>query len=207
MPKIESVQLLSSYRNIVLEIYPNLLFGKTDAFNMIIDGNWDKTDDIKYSFSYAINNIKDIYQKSFFEKYIYGLHICCPGSNFTLKTGGCESLGVTICFFSIILNKRIKNNCAFVGLMGPGGLILEIGSFEKKLHIAKKAGFNLVIAPDSNKNDIKKSINIFDENFKCIFINNIYDALDIALIENDNLEYKINNTYQKLFDYRMYINK
>jgi endopeptidase La len=161
---------------------------------------------VHFAFTIACNLIKRNYLNDFFENYPNGLHIHTPDGS-TSKDGPSAGAAFTLAFVSVILGKRIKNDIGLTGEIDQDGTITAIGGLENKLAGAKAGGIRLVFVPHENEKDIKKikstHLDLFDDNFRCILVNNIFDILDMTLIEDtDNSEN--NPTFDKLFDHMQY---
>ena len=69
--------------------------------------------------------------------------------------------------------------------------VTAIGGLEEKLEGAKKAGVELVLCPYENRDDyadiIEKNPLLINKNFNVQFINNIWEALELALVSKINV--------------------
>ena len=74
------------------------------------------------------------------------------------------------------------------GEIDLNGNIKQIGGLISKLTGAKKAGVKLVLIPRENEDDLvkirKDNLSPEDEDFEVKIIDNIYDILENALVEN-----------------------
>lgn len=134
----------------------------------------------KNKVKYNIDNLKE-YIKNNFNSY----HIHC-GDISTNKDGPSATTLITICFISIILNKKINRKISCTSEADLQGNLMKIGGLEYKLFGAKKSGIETVIICEDNKNDLieieKNYPIIFDDNFKCLIYNNLNEIIDIILI-------------------------
>jgi endopeptidase La len=114
-----------------------------------------------------------------------GFHVHTPDGA-TPKDGPSGGTAFTCAFISRILNKPIKNDIAITGEIELTGKISKIGGLEFKLQGAKKAGVKTVYIPYENIKDIndikKKYVNLIDDNFKVISVNNINEIINEILI-------------------------
>lgn len=195
-------------------IIPILIYklqtGKSNKFSFQLTGKQGTVMKESVSFAYTIasNLIKSEYVEEFLESNSSGLHIHTPDGA-TPKDGPSAGSAFTLGFISKILNKRIKNDVGITGEIERRGCITAIGGLEYKLPGAKSAGVRLVFVPKENEKDIEKlkesDPKLFDENFKCILVDHISEVLDLALIEDDNLIYSEEMTYEKLFNSNKFI--
>ena len=102
----------------------------------------------------------------------YGLHIHCP-EGAVPKDGPSAGTAITIAIYSLINNKKIKNNIAITGEINLQGHITEIGGLELKILGGIKAGVKTFIFPKTNHKDFI----IFLEKYKDI------DLTDIIFLE------------------------
>ena len=153
-------------------------------------GNLEKVIDesINYSFNVASNIINDNIIYEFYKNNPKGIHIhVFDGS--TPKDGPSAGCAITLCIISYILNVKIKFDVAMTGEIDLFGNISKIGGLVNKLYGAKKFGVKLVLIPNENLDDIYEIINnhkdLFNDNFKYITVNNIYDVMEHSLENYD----------------------
>jgi ATP-dependent Lon protease len=112
-----------------------------------------------------------------------GFHIHTPAGG-TPKDGPSAGCAFSIGFISLILNKPFNNQVAMTGEIDLNSNITKIGGLEYKLVGAKQAGIKTVLVPKENENDISEIIkdynDLFDDNFKYIFISNLNDAVKLC---------------------------
>uniref|UniRef100_A0A6C0LZ50 Lon proteolytic domain-containing protein n=1 Tax=viral metagenome TaxID=1070528 RepID=A0A6C0LZ50_9ZZZZ len=97
-----------------------------------------------------------------------GLHIHCP-EGAVPKDGPSAGTAITSAIFSLINNKKIKNDIAITGEINLQGCVTEIGGLELKILGGLKAGIKTFIFPESNLKDYTK----FLEKFPDIDLSNI----------------------------------
>jgi hypothetical protein len=126
-------------------------------FTLRLTGSQGKVmkESVMFSFTIAMNCVKNIYRKKFLTSFKSGLHIHTPDGA-TKKDGPSAGSAFTTAFISRILNKHIKHDIAMTGEIETNGLITEIGGLEQKLIGAKKAGVRLVFCPRENMSDLIK---------------------------------------------------
>jgi len=86
-----------------------------------------------------------------------GLHIHCP-EGATPKDGPSAGTAITITIYSLLNNKKIKNNVAITGEITLDGNITEIGGLDLKFSGGIKAGVTQFIFPKENIKDYEKFI-------------------------------------------------
>ena len=97
-----------------------------------------------------------------------GLHIHCP-EGAVPKDGPSAGTAITVAIYSLINNKKIKNDIAITGEINLQGMVTEIGGLELKILGGMKAGVKSFIYPHSNIKDFNK----FLEKYKELDISNI----------------------------------
>jgi len=97
-----------------------------------------------------------------------GLHIHCP-EGAVPKDGPSAGTAITVAIYSLINNKKIKNDIAITGEINLQGMVTEIGGLELKILGGIKAGVTTFIHPHSNIKDFNK----FLEKYKELDISNI----------------------------------
>lgn len=111
-------------------------------------------------------------------------HIHCPDGS-TGKEGPSAGAAMTLTFYSILTNRKVKHTVAMTGEINLRGEVTEIGGLDEKLNAAKRAGALLALVPYNNKIDldnvIKNNPSLIDNNFKVIMVNNIDDVIKYAL--------------------------
>ena len=115
----------------------------------------------------------------------YGIHIHCPDGA-TPKDGPSAGGAITTCLISLLTDNIVNNKIAMTGEINLKGKITAIGGLEEKLFGAKKAGVELVLCPNENEHDLKEILVKFpylvEENFNIKMVSNIWEILDIVLI-------------------------
>ena len=110
-------------------------------------------------------NKKHLFDKKNNEK---GLHIHCP-EGAVPKDGPSAGTAITVTIYSLINNKKIKNDIAITGEINLQGMVTEIGGLELKILGGIRAGVKTFIYPESNKKDFDK----FVEKYPSIDLSNI----------------------------------
>ena len=114
-----------------------------------------------------------------------GFHIHCPDGAVP-KDGPSAGTALTIVLYSLMSNRKIRNDLAITGEINLEGKVTAIGGLEEKLEGAKKAGVKTVLFPKENEKHLDKikerNPTLLDDNFKAISIETIEDAIKYALI-------------------------
>lgn len=118
----------------------------------------------------------------------WGLHIHTPEAA-TPKDGPSAGGAITLAIISQLSRIPVKNTIAMTGEIDLNGNIKQIGGLVSKLIGAKKAGVTTALVPRENNDDVikmrKDGLSPEDDKFKIIIIDNIYDILKNALVDND----------------------
>jgi ATP-dependent Lon protease len=143
------------------------------------------------AFTTAMNIIREDIRNEFILSHPHGFHIHTPGGGVP-KDGPSAGCAFTTAFVSRILNKEIKNNIAMTGEIELTGKITKIGGLQYKLTGAKRAGVNLILVSEENKEDVetikKEYYELFENDFEIILVNNIKQVLKYALVDYDDSE-------------------
>ena len=90
-----------------------------------------------------------------------GFHIHCP-EGAVPKDGPSAGAALTLALYSLLTNRKIRNNVAMTGEINLQGQVMPIGGLEEKLEGAKRTGVNLALIPKDNKKHLDK---IIERNF------------------------------------------
>ena len=112
------------------------------------------------------------------------IHVHCPDGS-TPKDGPSAGTAITLVIYSLLTNKKIKNDIAITGEINLFGNISKIGGLEFKVMGALKANVKTIIYPTENQEDIDKIIIKYPETNNLIFISasNIRDILNIVFLD------------------------
>ena len=112
-----------------------------------------------------------------------GIHIHCPEGAIP-KDGPSAGTAITVCIYSLLNNKKIKNDVAITGEINLQGKVTEIGGLQLKILGAIKAGVKTILFPTSNIKDynkfLEKYTTIDTSNIKFIPVDNINDVLKLV---------------------------
>ena len=101
--------------------------------------------------------------KNFEKSKNQGIHIHCP-EGAVPKDGPSAGTAITTCIYSILNNKKIKNDYAITGEINLQGKVTQIGGLDLKIIGGIKAGVKNFIYPEENKIDFDKFYEKYKEN-------------------------------------------
>jgi ATP-dependent Lon protease len=125
--------------------------------------------------------------KSFKKTKLQGIHIHCP-EGATPKDGPSAGTAITVAIYSLLNNKKIKEDVAITGEINLQGKVSAIGGLELKILGGIKAGVKTFIYPEENQKDYKKFVekykekDIYDANILFIPVTNIKNVLEIVFV-------------------------
>ena len=152
---------------------------------------------VKCAKTIAWNLIPDIYKQKLKKQSEvsgnFGLHIHCPEAA-TPKDGPSAGAAMTLCLLSVLMGLKINKFVAMTGEIDLNGSVHAIGGLDSKVEGAKRAGAKIVLCPKQNENDVNNIRNSEippeNENFKIIMVEDIWEVINYALINEDNIEFK-----------------
>ena len=112
------------------------------------------------------------------------IHVHCPDGS-TPKDGPSAGTAITLVIYSLLTNKKIKNDIAITGEINLFGNISQIGGLEFKVMGALKANVKTIIYPTENQEDIDKIIIKYPSTSTLNFISasNIREILNIVFLD------------------------
>ena len=125
--------------------------------------------------------------ETFEKNKMQGIHIHCP-EGAVPKDGPSAGTAITVCIYSLLNEKKIKNDIAITGEINLQGKVTEIGGLDLKILGGIRAGVKTFIYPESNKDDFNKFMEeqknkeIFND-ITFITVSNIKEVLEIVFIE------------------------
>lgn len=126
------------------------------------------------------------------------IHIHIP-EGATPKDGPSAGITIGTALVSALTTNQTKPNLAMTGEITLQGRVLAVGGLKEKLIAAQQHNCNMVILPRENFEDIqeiKKEISL--DNLKLIFVNNMDEVLDAALVENPFKKAKLKKTKKRI---------
>ena len=111
------------------------------------------------------NNILEEYLSELKKTNTQGIHIHCPEET-TQKDGPSAGKAITVGIYSLLNNRKIKNNVAITGEINLQGIVTAIGGLDLKIIGGIKAGIKTFIYPKDNEQDLnelknKQQINLY----------------------------------------------
>jgi ATP-dependent Lon protease len=100
------------------------------------------------------------------------------------KDGPSAGVAMFIALASLMLNKPVRHDVAMTGEITLRGLVLPIGGLKEKTLAAKRAGIKQVIVPKRNERDMVDIPQEVRDSLKFHFVENIDQALKIAVGES-----------------------
>lgn len=94
---------------------------------------------------------------------LQGIHIHCP-EGAVPKDGPSAGTAITIVIYSLLTNKKIKNNVAITGEICLKGNVTAIGGLELKILGGIKAGVTHFMYPDENEKDFNDFYDKYKDN-------------------------------------------
>ena len=118
---------------------------------------------------------------------LQGIHIHCP-EGAVPKDGPSAGTAITVAIYSLLNNKKIKNDVAITGEINLQGKVTAIGGLELKILGGIRAGVKTFIYPFDNNDDFNKFIkkyegkNVVPDEISFVSVKNISEVLDIIFI-------------------------
>lgn len=116
------------------------------------------------SLAWKLTNAKT--QKKLIKQYtdtkMQGIHIHCP-EGATKKDGPSAGTAITTAIYSLLNNKKIKNNIAITGEINLQGNVTKIGGLKLKILGGIKAGVKEFLFPQENVEDFNKFMEKYGE--------------------------------------------
>lgn len=137
------------------------------------------------SWSLLDKKTKESLNKQFETSKSKGIHVHCPEGAIQ-KDGPSAGGAIVILMYSLLTNKKIKNNVAMTGEITMQGKITKIGGLQFKIMGGIKGGVTEFILPEENRKDydLIKEKGLCDlTNIKFNFVKTIKEALKIALVK------------------------
>ena len=124
--------------------------------------------------------------KEFSDTKLQGIHIHCP-EGATPKDGPSAGTAITVAIFSLLNNKKVKNNIAITGEITLQGQVTQIGGLKLKILGGIKAGVKEFIYPKENQKDFNKFWEVYGEkpivkNIKFNAVKSIHDVFKLVFV-------------------------
>ncbi len=138
--------------------------------------------------SVALNLLPSDLLERFLKSPLQGMHIHALESNTSEHDGPSIGAAMTTAIVSQLSGIPIHNHVAMTGEIDLTGRIFKVDGLASKLLGAKRADAKLVLCPRENKKDLegimKKSPELFSDDFQVLLVDSIHDVLDHALVKN-----------------------
>ena len=125
---------------------------------------------------------RDSLIKDFNKSKLQGIHIHVPEGS-TPKDGPSAGAAITTVIYSLLSNKKIKNDYAITGEINLQGKVTKIGSLDLKIIGGIRAGVKNFIYPKSNNQDFKKFIYKYNDSIE---IKEIISSIKFIEVETIN---------------------
>ncbi len=99
------------------------------------------------------------------------------------KDGPSAGVAITTALISSLAKIAVDNNVAMTGEVTLRGNALPIGGLREKSLAALRSGIKTIIVPKENKKDVSELPEEVKKDLKILYMENVDDALDIALLE------------------------
>ena len=121
--------------------------------------------------------------KEFSESKLQGIHVHCP-EGATPKDGPSAGTAITVAIYSLLNNKKVKNNIALTGEINLQGKVTKIGGLKLKILGGIRAGVKEFIYPKENQKDFDKFWEKYGEK-------NVVSGIKFNAVENINQVFKL----------------
>ena len=113
-----------------------------------------------------------------------GIHIHFPDAS-TPKDGPSAGGAITLCLYSLLTGRPIRNDIAMTGEIDLHGKVCVIGGLESKMVGAKQAGVKMILYPKDNQKDVDLILErnpTFLENMEIHSVENISEVISYGLV-------------------------
>ncbi len=111
----------------------------------------------------------------------YSVHLHVPEGAIP-KDGPSAGITMVTSLASLFTQRKIRDRIAMTGEMTLRGKVLPVGGIKEKILAAKRAGIETIILSADNKKDIDDIAAIYLEGLKFIYVSDIREVLDRALL-------------------------
>lgn len=115
-----------------------------------------------------------------FEKWNVHLHV--PEGAIP-KDGPSAGITMVTSIASAFTQRKVRSGIAMTGEITLRGKVLPVGGIKEKILAAKRAGINEIILSEENKKDVEEIPEKYLKDLKFIYVKNIKEVLDYALLE------------------------
>lgn len=110
------------------------------------------------------------------------IHIHIPEGG-TPKDGPSAGVSLTTALCSAFTRVPVNREIAMTGEITLRGKVIPVGGIKEKVLAAKRAGIKKIIMPEKNKKDLADIKEIYLEGIEFVFVKNITEVVDNALVE------------------------
>ena len=121
--------------------------------------------------------------KEFAETKLQGIHVHCP-EGATPKDGPSAGTAITVAIYSLLNNKKVKNNIALTGEINLQGKVTKIGGLKLKILGGIRAGVKEFVYPKDNQKDFDKFWEKYGEK-------NVVSGIKFNAVDNINEVFKL----------------
>jgi ATP-dependent Lon protease len=124
------------------------------------------------------NSIKYKIEPQLFDENIFHIHV---PEGATPKDGPSAGITLVTALYSLLIDKKVKNDYAMTGEITLRGKVLPVGGIKEKVLAAKEAGINNVILSTHNKKDLEDIPQNVKNKMKFHFVDNIDQVLQMMV--------------------------
>jgi len=117
-------------------------------------------------------------EKDFFDN--VDIHVHVPADAIP-KDGPSTGIAIATAIVSALTGRPVKKEIAMTGEVTLSGLVLPVGGIREKVLAARREGIKRVILPARNRLDVKEIPRDLVKGIRFSFIENIEEAVDLAL--------------------------
>jgi len=170
----------TQYGGDILPIEVNYFPGKG---NLVLTGKLG--DVMKESASIAYDYVRSNANRYKIDSKLFAdndIHIHVP-EGAVPKDGPSAGVALTTAIVSCFTNKAVNNDVAMTGEVTLRGNALPIGGLREKSLAALRSGIKTIIVPNDNKKDVNELPKEVKDAIKIVYMNNVDDALKVALVK------------------------
>lgn len=124
------------------------------------------------------------------------IHLHVPEGS-TPKDGPSAGITMAAALASLFTGRPLRDDLAMTGELTLQGHVLPVGGIREKLVAAHRARIQDILLPKDNKADLEEIPSNIKEKMRFHFVDNIGDALKLALAQTDKTKSKSNRTGSK----------
>ena len=160
----------------VLQVEATCIKGKKGSLKQTGQLGSVMVESSELAYSYIRSYFSQIKNK-FFEDHFVHLHV---PSGATPKDGPSAGITMALAFYSMAMNKPVKDGLGMTGELTVTGKVMPIGGLKEKLLAAKRSGLTDIVIPLENKSDLEELDKEILLGLKISFIDKFEDIISIA---------------------------